>query len=217
MSRYPSQMVSICEIEKCQKNFNVTYWHTQLLTKNTEAYCILCYYAIDDIPLKNKQTAPSSVVTNSRLAVNPPKSQTSEVRIPDGDKITKSHSSEVSIHRKALYPTFRKLEVSFPRIVITPSKVPSPGQSRKCHCSEFLFLQCPSYTDIDVLLTPKSVGTVDTFVIASTKDHREMLPRFRTLVTHRDRIRGKPTINLDCVSRLSNVDASRAVRWSLPQ
>ena len=47
--------------------------------------------------------------------------QTSEVRILDGHKITKSHSSEVSIHRKAIYPTFRKPEVLFPRIVITPT------------------------------------------------------------------------------------------------
>ena len=47
--------------------------------------------------------------------------QTSEVWIRDGDKITKSCSSEVSIHRKALYTTFRKPEVLFPRIVITPT------------------------------------------------------------------------------------------------
>ena len=84
--------------------------------------------------------------------------QTSEVRIPDGHKITKSHSSEVSIHRKATNPTFRKPEVLFPRIVITPTyrspeSPKSRGQSRKCHWSEFLFLRCRSYTDIDLLLT----------------------------------------------------------------
>ena len=40
--------------------------------------------------------------------------QTSEFRIPDGDKITKSHSSEVSIHGEALYSTFPKTRSLIP-------------------------------------------------------------------------------------------------------
>ena len=58
--------------------------------------------------------------------------QTSEVRIPDGHKITKAYSSEVSIHRTAIYPTFRKPEVLFPRIVITPTyRSPESPKSRR--------------------------------------------------------------------------------------
>ena len=57
--------------------------------------------------------------------------QASKVRIPDGHKITKSHSSEISIHRKAIYPTFQKPEVLFPRIVITPTyRSPESPKSR---------------------------------------------------------------------------------------
>ena len=83
--------------------------------------------------------------------------QTSEVWIRDGDKITKSRSSEVSIHRKALYTTFRKPEVLFPRIVITPTyrslESPKSRTVREVSLLRIFFLRCPSFTDVDFLLT----------------------------------------------------------------
>ena len=58
--------------------------------------------------------------------------QTSEFRIPDRNKITKSHFSEVSIHRKALYPTFPKT-----RSLIPPN----------CHYSDVPFSRKPQVPD----------------------------------------------------------------------
>ena len=76
-----------------------------------------------------------------RLAVKPPQSQNSErvkppkSEYPTGIKsrnlIPPKHGSEISIHRKAIYLTFRKPKVLFHRIVITPTyRSPESPKSR---------------------------------------------------------------------------------------
>ena len=98
----------------------------------------------------------------SRLAVNSPKSQNSGgVKPPKSEYATgtksrnlvppKSQFTERLFIRRSENPKSYSPELSLLRRTV-PSKVPSPGQSEKCHCSEFLFLRCPSFTDVDFLL-----------------------------------------------------------------
>ena len=78
----------------------------------------------------------------------------SEIPIPDVHKIPKSHSSELLIHENAICPTLWKPEVFVHRIAITPTyHSPESLKSRMFYSSEFLLLRCPSYTDVNVLLT----------------------------------------------------------------
>ena len=97
------------------------------------------------------------------LAVKPPKSQNSDrVKAPKSEYPTginsrnlippKSQFTERLFIRCSENPKSYSPELSLLRRTVLP-KVPSPGQSRKSHCSEFLFLRCRSYTDIGVLLT----------------------------------------------------------------
>ena len=89
----------------------------------------------------------------SRLTVNPPKSQNSEgVRPPKSEYPTgtksrnlippKSQFTERLFIWRSENPKSHSPELSILRRTVH-SQVPSPGQSRKCHCYEFLFLRCP--------------------------------------------------------------------------
>ena len=67
--------------------------------------------------------------------------------IPPKSNFTERHFTRRSENPKSYSPKLSLLRST------VPPKVPSPGKSRKCHCSEFLFFRCPSYIEIDVLLT----------------------------------------------------------------
>ena len=72
-----------------------------------------------DLPSSRQSTQVSNIRT----------CQNSEVRIPDVHKIPKSYSSEFSIHRNAIYPTFRKPEV-LPNLRTLETDVQRPIQRR---------------------------------------------------------------------------------------